>query len=243
MVGLTALGVAWFVFVLVASVANPSFGLDYRWHMDAARRLLDTGTPYWSWQIAGPYSIGNGAILYPPTAFLLFAPFLWLPAVLWWAVPIAITLVAMSRHRPPLWAWPLTALLFGLEKSLNVYVFGNPSMWIVAAVAAGTAWGWPAVFVLMKPTFAPLALIGIRRRSWWVALGLLGAASVAFGPVWLDWLAVARNSDVSWAYNLSTVPLLVAPLVPWVAVKVRVQSGRIAPGMHDLRPRARPAGA
>ena len=75
---------------MVASLGNPSFGLDYRWHMEAAHRLLDTGTPYLPFTLAGPFVIGEGAILYPPTAFLLFIPFLWLPSVLWWAIPIAI---------------------------------------------------------------------------------------------------------------------------------------------------------
>jgi len=42
--------VVWIVFVLVQQwLTNPAFGLDYRWHVDAARRLLETGTPYWPW--------------------------------------------------------------------------------------------------------------------------------------------------------------------------------------------------
>ena len=86
------------------SLGNPSFGLDYRWHMEAAQRLLDTGTPYWPSSSPGR-SVGEGAILYPPTAFLLFIPFMWLPAVLWWAVPIAVLAAAMAIHRPPIWAW------------------------------------------------------------------------------------------------------------------------------------------
>jgi hypothetical protein len=207
----------WIAGILVASVGQPSFGLDFTWHMDAARRLLDTGTPYWSWQIAGPYEIGNGAILYPPTAFTLFIPFLWLPPLLWWVVPITITVFAMSRHRPPMWVWPLAIAPFCLEKSLNVYVFGNPTMWLVAATAAGTVWHWPFVLAILKPTFAPIALLGIRHRSWWIALAVLGLVSVAYGRVWLDWLAVVTNSNVSLTYNLPTLPVVLAPLIPWVA--------------------------
>ena len=213
-VGIEAL---WIVFVFVQqALTNPAFGLDYRWHVDAARRLLDTGTPYWPWQIAGPYEISDGAILYPPTAFLLFIPFIWLPAALWWAIPTAILIGAMAIHRPPLWAWAVIGGILAFEKSLNVYVFGNPSMWIVAAIAAGTVLGWPYEFVLAKPTFAPIALFGIRHRSWWFALALLGVASVPFARVWLDWIAVVRNSNVSLIYNLPTLPLMVAPLVAWL---------------------------
>ena len=205
------------VVVVVHWLTNPVFGLDYRWHVDAARRLLETGTPYWPWQISGPYEISNGAILYPPTAFLLFIPFIWLPSVLWWAIPIAITAVAMAVHRPPLWAWVVIGGLVGFEKSLNVYVFGNPSMWIVAAVAAGTVLAWPFLLVVAKPTFAPIALLGIRHRSWWIAAAVLAVASVPFGTVWLDWLAVVRNSNVSLVYNLPSLPLMLAPLVAWLA--------------------------
>jgi hypothetical protein len=204
-----------FVFVNQA-LSNPAFGLDYRWHVDAARRLLDTGTPYWPWQIAGPYEISDGAILYPPTAFLLFIPFIWLPAFLWWALPIAILAVGMAVHRPPLWAWVVIGAILSFEKSLNVFVFGNPSMWIVAAIAAGTVLWWPFIFVVAKPTFAPIALLGIRHRSWWIAAVILAIASIPFGRVWLDWFAVVGNSNVSLIYNLPTLPLMLAPLVAWL---------------------------
>jgi hypothetical protein len=214
---LVGLEIAWIAYAILQSIGSPEFGLDYIWNMDAGHRLLDSGTPYWPWQIAGPYEIGNGAILYPPTAFALFIPFLWLPPALWWLIPIAITVFAMTRHRPPLWVWPVTVGLFCLEKSLNVYVFGNPTMWLVAAVAAGTVWYWPFALVAIKPTFAPIMLLGIRHRSWWIALVVLGVVSLPFGHLWLDWLAVVQNSNVSPAYNLPTLPLVVAPLLPWIA--------------------------
>jgi hypothetical protein len=216
-VGIILVELAWIGYVILGSLGNPAFGLDYRWHVDAAQRLLDTGSPYWPWQVSGPYEIGNGAILYPPIAFALFVPFIWLPAAAWWVIPIAITIIAMTHHRPPPWVWPVTVGLFCLEKSLNVYVFGNPTMWLVAAVAAGTVWYWPFALVILKPTFAPLMLLGIRHRSWWVALVVLAGISLLFGRVWLDWLAAARNSDVSVVYNLPTLPLVLAPLIPWLA--------------------------
>ena len=179
-IGLTIIGVEilWVAYVIAVSLGNPSFGLDYRWHVEAAQRLLDTGTPYLPFELAGPFVIGDGAILYPPTAFLLFIPFIWLPAVLWWAIPIAILAYGLWWHHPPLWAWVVIMTILAFDKSLNVYVFGNPSMWLVAAVAAGTVWRWPFVFVFAKPTFAPIAFLGVRRRSWWVALAVLGVASL-----------------------------------------------------------------
>ena len=225
-IGLEAL---WCAFILVQQFAtNEFFGLDYRWHVDAARRLLDTGTPYWPWQISGPYEIGAGAILYPPTAFLLFIPFIWLPTILWWAIPIAITAVAFAVHRPPLWGWALIGALFSYERSLNVYIYGNPSMWIVAAIAAGTLVWWPLVFVFAKPTFAPIALLGIRHRSWWITAIVLGLASIPFAGIWLDWFAVVRNSNVSLLYNLPTLPLMLAPIAAWL-------TGRRRPDLRWMR--------
>ncbi len=231
------LELAWITYVVLASLGNPSFGLDYRWHVDASRRLIDLGSPYWSWQLSGPYAIGDGAILYPPTAFLLFIPFIWLPAVLWWAVPIGVTVYAMARHNPPLWSWAFTLGLFALNKSLGVYVFGNPTMWLVAAVAAGTVWSWPLALLFLKPTFAPLAFIGVGQRSWWVALAGLAVASAVFGRLWLEWITVVTNSNVTVAYNLSTVPLVLAPLVPWMSRRAWERwSRRASPvGDHDAR--------
>ncbi len=222
-VAITILGVEalWIASVMVVSLGGPSFGLDYRWHMEAAQRLIDTGTPYLPFELAGPFTIGEGAILYPPTAFLLFIPFLWVPGILWWVIPIVILGYGLWWHRPPLWAWVVIASILSLEKSLNVFVFGNPSMWIVAAIAAGTIWRWPFAFVFAKPTFAPIALLGIRRRSWWVTCVVLGLASVPFLPVWFDWFTVVRNSDVSLLYNLPTLPLMLAPLVAWATGRAR----------------------
>lgn len=216
-VSIVVLELAWMALVFIALLDSPSFGLDYRLHMEATRRMLATGTPYLDWQLNAPYAIGHGAILYPPTAFALFLPFLILPAAAWWAIPITVAIVAMLRHRPPLWTWPLTVGLFCLEKSLNAYVFGNPTMWLVAGVAAGTVLGWPFALVLLKPTFAPLALLGVFHRSWWVSLLAMGIASLVFGRMWLDWIAVVGNSDVTLTYNLPGLPVVLAPLIPWVA--------------------------
>ena len=157
--------------VIWTSRTNPSFGLDYRWHVAAAQRLLDTGTPYLPWQLTGPYVIGNGAILYPPTAFLLFIPFIWLPAVLWWAVPIAIrpgrcggTARRCGRGSSSRCCSPSTSRSTSTCSGTRRCGSSRPSR-------AGTVWRWPFVFVFAKPTFAPIAFLGIRHRSWWVALG------------------------------------------------------------------------
>lgn len=217
--------VLWIAFAMAYTALNrPAFGLDYRMHVEAAQRMLDTGTPYLPFQLAGPFVISHGAILYPPIAFILLIPFIWLPAVLWWVIPIAITAYGIWWWRPPLYAWVVIASIFSLEKSLNVYVFGNPSMWMVAAVAAGTVWRWPFVFVFAKPTFAPIAFLGLLDRRWWIALGVLAGVSLVFGSVWFDWFTVVRNSNVPLIYNITTVPLMLAPLIAWASSQRRFGS-------------------
>ena len=93
--------------------------------------------------------------------------------------------------------------------------FGNPSMWIAAFAAAGTVAGWPYVLVLLKPSLAPLALPGIRRRSWWIAGLALAAISLPFGSMWLDYVTAIRNADEGVLYSLRDVPIVLIPIVAW----------------------------
>jgi hypothetical protein len=102
-------------------------------------------------------------------------------------------------------------------QSLSAIAFGNPGIWICAFVAAGTVVSWPFALILVKPTFAPLAVLGIRHRSWWITVAVMALVSVLFGRLWLDWITAVRNSDLSLLYNLPTLPLMVAPLIPWLA--------------------------
>ena len=39
-------------------------------------------------------------------------------------------------------------------------------------------WRWPAILLTLKPTFAPLAVIGITERRWWLTLAALLLLSV-----------------------------------------------------------------
>ena len=66
-------------------------------------------------------------------------------------------------------------------------ILGNTSMWIVAA-AFGAPYGWPSVFVLLKPTLLPFALLGAKKRGWWLGLAVLLVASLPFGLLWIDWV-------------------------------------------------------
>jgi hypothetical protein len=174
-------------------------GLDARFYMDrTASWLAGTGF-YQPWQLTGqPYVVEPGAVTYPPTALLLFTPFaLGLPMVLWWAVPLGVIGAVLIRSRPPVLTWPLLALVLIYPRTWVVVALGNPSMWAIAAGVAGTVWGWPAAFAVLKPTFAPLALIGIRWRSFWITAAGLLAVSVLFGSMWSDYVTALRYATTS----------------------------------------------
>ncbi|MGH9034606.1 MAG: hypothetical protein ACRD0O_02495 [Acidimicrobiia bacterium] len=75
-------------------------GGDLGGYVAGARRFLDTGSPYLPEQVAGPWQLGPYSFVHPPAALALFVPFVVLPAVLWWAIPIAVTAWALWRLRP-----------------------------------------------------------------------------------------------------------------------------------------------
>ncbi len=196
-----------------------ALGVDFHQYQDHARRWLAGGGFYLGGQLAGPYSVWDLLPpLYPPTFLLVIVPFVWLPEPLWWAIPLCVMSLAVVRHQPARWAWPILAALLLLPRTPEIVYFGNPSLWVAGAVAAGTLWGWPAVFAILKPTLAPFALVGIRRRSWWIAAAGLVLVSVPFGSMWLDYLAATRNAtDVDLLYSLRDVPIVAIPVVAWIA--------------------------
>ena len=226
-----------FVAVTPRALEQP-VGVDYQLYRDAAARWFAGGSFFEPYQLAGPYSISAGDILYPPVGLWLFVPFTFLPAalaaVLWWAIPLGATAWAVWRLRPGPRAWPLIALCLAWPTTpLKVWT-GNPVIWAVAAVALGTLYRWPSVFALLKPSLFPFALFGANRRSWWLALAGFAALSIPFGPLWADWLASVVNSRGGGIlYSALEVPMLLLPLVAWLG---RTRDGthvRAGPGPMD----------
>jgi hypothetical protein len=204
--------------------ASRLLAVDYQLYMDAARRWLDGGSFYLPYQLAGPYTVTPGDVLYPPYSLLLFVPFTVLPAILWWVIPVAITAVVIVRHRPSPLTWPVLAMCLWWPTTNVKLLTGNPVLWVVAALAAGTVLAWPSVLVLLKPSLFPFALFGIRQRSWWVTLGALGVASLLFLPLWPDFMAAIANASNpnGLAYSISEVPMLLLPLVAWIGGRLRL---------------------
>jgi len=215
--------------VFVALVPHPleqPFGVDYRLYRDATERWLDGGPFYEPYQLAGPYPISAGDILYPPVALWLFVPFT-LPGepviravvtAAWWVIPLGIVALVVALLRPRPAAWPLIALCLANPTTLLKIWTGNPVIWSMAAMAlavVGTSRA-AAPFVLLKPSLAPFALFGLNRRSWWLGAVVFVLLSIPFGAMWADWVTALRNSEGGGVlYSSLEIPMLLLPLAAW----------------------------
>ncbi len=202
---------------LVPSGGKLAIAQDFTVLRDAAARWLAGGSFYPDYQLAGPFWIGLSDVLYPPPALLLFAPFTVLPALLWWLIPLtALSLVvAWCRPRPLALLAIVACLLY--PKSIALILAGNPAIWLAAAMALGVRWGWPSIVFVFKPTLAPLALVGVRHRSWWVAAGVAAVVSLAFFSMWPDYVTVLQNAQNPRGplYSIGDLPLVLIGAVAW----------------------------
>ena len=193
---------------------GPDIGLDFSIYLQAADRFVHGQSWFLERQLAGPYDVKMGDVLYPVSSVWLFAPFLVLPTILWWAaVPIFVGLVL--SFRPAAWTWPIIAACFVFPYTSIRFVTGNPAMWLAVFETLGLRYGFPAAVVLLKPTMAPFALIGIRSRWWWVLAAILGVATL---PTLVQYIQVVRDAKIgdSWLYPFFDVPLFLTPIVAWL---------------------------
>ena len=209
-----------FVAITPRALEQP-FGVDATLYRDVTLRWLGGGPFYEPYQLSGPYEIRAGDVLYPPVGLLLFVPFAVLPpalaTVLWWGIPLGITGWAIWPLRPRPETWPLLALCVAWPTTLLKTWTGNPVIWSMAAMALGVIYAWPSVFVLLKPSLAPFALFGARRRSWWIAAAGLVVLCLPFGALWADWLAsIANSRGGGLLYSTLEIPMLLLPLAAWV---------------------------
>jgi hypothetical protein len=214
---------------LVLVVPHPleqRVGVDFDLYRDVTTRWLNGGSFFEPYQVAGPYEIRAGDVLYPPVALLLFVPFAVpagplaaIAAVAWWAIPLGITAATVRHLRPRPVVWPLIALCVSNPTTLLKIWTGNPVIWAMAAMALALVRSgrFAAPFVLLKPSLAPFALVGVRRRSWWIGLAVLVALSLPFGSLWGDWVASVLNSRGGGVlYSALEIPILLLPLAAWV---------------------------
>ncbi len=214
------------LFPLAAVVLAPHqleqpFGVDFTLYREATERWLSGGPFYEPYQLAGPYPIRAGDVLYPPVALWLFVPFTVVPfpalaAVLWAAIPVGAAGWAIWRLRPRPAVWPILAFCIVWPTTLLKLWTGNPVIWSVAALSLGVVHYWPSVFVLLKPSLFPFALFGADRRHWWLALAAFVALGLPFGAMWADWLtSVVNSTGGGLLYSVLEVPMLLLPLVAW----------------------------
>ena len=130
------------------------WGEDYRFFVGAADRWVNTGNFYMPHQLAGPYEARTAVdVLYPPIALYLFVPFVYVPPVLWWLIPLGIVTWHVVTCRPAWWIWPVIAIAIWLPRTQSMIIWGNTGIWIAAFVALGVRWAGPAALVVIKPTF------------------------------------------------------------------------------------------
>lgn len=234
-VGLTLLFTGAIVVVVATAVIDRQLvGLDIGHYLDATRRWLEVGTPYLPSEVAGAFQIERLTYLHPPVAVYLFAPFLVLPLFLWWVIPIGIVAWCVVSWRPPYWTWPVMAALLALSRFFIPLIVGNSDLWIWAAIAAGLRFGWPAVLVVVKPSLFPFMVIGIRRRSWWLAALVVVLVSLPFGSLWVDWISVIRHAPKDLGYSLSNVQWLLVPALAWAARARPTRSSWSIPSLRIL---------
>lgn len=205
--------------LILPEVMN-QWGEDYGFFRDVAQRWVETGAFYNPHQLAGPYEAATAVdVLYPPIALYLFVPFVWLPAPLWWLIPIGIVAWHVIDARPAWWAYPVIALLLWFPRSESMVIWGSTGMWVAALVALALRFPVFGSWVLFKPTFAPFALVGIRHRAWWIGLGILALASVVMLPLWFDYVRAMTNNVGPWPgsvlYSLPDYVLVLIPVVAW----------------------------
>jgi hypothetical protein len=97
-------------------------------------------------------------------------------------------------------------------------IYGNPSMWAFASLVAGLVWSWPAAMVAIKVTLSPFALVGVRRRSWWITVGIGLALSLPLAAMWPDYVTAISNARNSYGleYLLGEWPIAAAlVIVAW----------------------------
>ena len=228
---LLVLATAPFFWGIVVGIVNGDprvwWGVDLQIVLELGRRWLETGTMYLPYQLAGPYSIDATPVLsttpalYPPAAGPVFGLLNFIPGpvltVAWWLVPLGLIGYAFAQWRPAAWTWPILSACLVYPQSLMTLAVGGTSLWMAAFVAGGLLKGWPAALILLKPTLAPFALVGVRDRRWWAVALAIGVLTLT-GP-WQDYLRVAANASDSGnglLYSIKSLPLVALPLVAWL---------------------------
>ena len=234
LIGLTAAILVLAAIELVYGVYGPfhwnlAIGDDLAYYANLAHRLFTGGGWYPDRQLHGPWQIilWTDEVLYPPAAAWLFAPFIFLPVAVLLVLAVCAMVWLLREWRPALWTWPLVALCLLYPLTLLKGISGSSSVFVMMGVGLGLRYRWPSVFILLKPSFLPFALIGIRSRGWWIGLGVLVLLSLPFlgdtliyPKVMLD----SRNPE-GLLYSLVDLPMIMIPVIAWLGRRRRSPNG------------------
>ncbi len=233
---LTVIGVEILAFAIgwIAWRDRIPLGLDWLGYRAGVERLVATGSPYAPFELAGPFVPEHLDFIHPPNALLLFAPFVVLPQPLdfiaWDAIPLAV--LAYSLRRLAWWAWPFVALLGATDSLQYPILNGNSSLWMCGAFSLGLRFGWPAGLIAMKPSLAPLAVVGLRRPL--PAIVLAAVPIVLTLPLLPAYLVVLRNANLGPSYSITQYSLVALAAWPWLAERLPGWLQRV----RAARPRA-----
>jgi hypothetical protein len=153
------------------------------------------------------------------------------------ALAIAATAVAISTV--PSWrgalldvchqaaiAAALTTLLLVVTRALGpralgvervwmaVFLSGMPLVYIVSCLANGVTGAWLVLEILGLPVYAGLAMLGLKRSPWFMAVGI-----AAHGVAWDAWHWLLDAADIPRWYAIGCLLVDVA-LAAYIAARV-----------------------
>ena len=195
-------------------------GLDWLGYRAGFFRLLSTGTPYAPFELAGPFHPEHLDFIHPPNVLPLIAPFAVLPQpldyILFVGIPIAIYIYLLRGMA--WWGWPIVAFLTTTNSLQYPILNGNSSLWFCAAFGLGIRYGWPVGIIAMKPSLAPLAIVGLRRPIPTFILAVVPMLVTL--PLFPTYLIALRNMDVPWWYSFGNYSLIALAALPWLVEKL-----------------------
>ena len=211
--GVIAVGIALEVVEILTNLDRLAFPIDGDrvLYMDAARSWLNGTGFYHDYQLAGPYDVRSGDILYPPPMLLVFAP---LAAIL--PEPLSASSTTPSRsgspspvisfRRPSSVGRPSCSASGGRRRSSS-----SPAATPASGHGLHGARDVLASVVRARVPEADARPVRLLRReplAWWVALGVLGLVSLLFLPMWFDYVAAINDGGGGLFYSIGQAPML-----------------------------------
>jgi hypothetical protein len=233
---------AWNLSILVPYMVaqEHAIGVDYRFFVESAQKWLSGGSLYYPEQLTGPWTIVPDLhFLYPPIAIYLFIPFVSLPPILWWAIPVGMIAYALWRLRPAWWTWPFLAFVLWYPRTESMFLFGSTTLWVLGLLSLGAVHSWAVPLILFKPSLAPFALFRANTRGWWLGLAVVGIASATVMTPWLEYMQAMLNVTATGLFGLQEVPILLAPVMAW-AGRTRQAVSTHASSHPEIRQTMRP---